>query len=62
MTSILFVIVRIYLNQLMQLSKNQKTFSQFFTEFLHHILNILKKKHDPRSLNIFKITDCKTRD
>ena len=43
MTSILFVIVRIYLNQLMQLSKNQKTFSQFFTEFLHHILNILKK-------------------
>ena len=44
----------------MELSKNLKTFSQHFAQFLESTLNLkhFERKHDPRSLCIFQINDC----
>ena len=43
----------------MKLSKNQRTFSNFFAHFWNkqQILNILKKKDYPHNLYIFEITE-----
>ena len=45
----------------MQLFSNQKIFAQFFSAFLnvHHILNTLKKKDEPKRVLSFKIKNCK---
>ena len=44
----------------MQLSKNQKTFSQYFAPFLKSTPNFkhFEKDDDPHSLCIFGTTDC----
>ena len=46
---------------LMQLSQKQKTFAEFFPEFLKSKLNFqyFEKKDDPRSFCISEITDSK---
>ena len=43
----------------MQLYQKQKTFSQFFAEFLKYRLNLryFEKKDDPHSICISEITD-----
>ena len=45
----------------MQLSPNQKLFSQFFLHFrnLQKILQYFKKENEPHSLFVSEIIDCK---
>ena len=45
----------------MQLSKKQKTFSEFYSVFFEFTLNILRKKDDSHSLYISEIRECKRR-
>ena len=46
----------------MQLSQKQKTFFEFFTEFLKSRLNFkhFEKKHDPYRFSIFEVTNSES--
>ena len=63
-TSILFIIVRTWCNQIqVELSKKEKTFSEFSDAFpkpASHFQHF-EQKDDPHSLCISEITDCKRR-
>ena len=61
MASIFFVLARIYRNHIqIELSKKEKTFSDFFGPLLKSASNSkhFERKDKPRNLCISEITDC----
>ena len=64
MASILFVLARIYRNHIqIELSKKQKTFSDFFGPLMKSASNSkhFERKDKPRNLCISEIRDCEKR-
>ena len=64
MTSILFVIVKVYSNQIKCNYKRKKAFSKFFAMFPKSasiFVHFEKKKDDPHSLCISEVTDSERR-